>query len=245
MTTAPGGNPGPSSSASLPPYRRPLLALVIVGVTYAVSVTLAWPGLRAPVIGMPNWAATLVESAIILGPLLLGALVAVRWAGPRPSAALGLRFRPVDVLLGALVALVLRAVIEIAVPTTGSLRPVFADDRADETLTIAAAVLSSVVLAPVIEELFFRGAMQRALQGALGATVSARVAAAVAIAITTLAFALLHAVPYGASVPLAVVLPPLAVGLGAGALTATTGRIAAGMVAHVLFNLVGVLLLLR
>lgn len=244
MTTAPGENPGPSSSVPGPYYAHPLRALAVVAVAYAVTVALTWPGLRGPLTGLPTWAGTLVASAIALGPLLVGALLAARWAGPRPIDALGLRIRPLDLLLGALVALILRAVAELAAPTTGSLRPVFGESAADAAATITAAVVALVVLAPLVEELFFRGVLQRALQNVLRPALSARIGAGLAIAITTLAFAALHAVPYGAQAPIAVILPPVLVGLGAGVLTAVTCRIAAGVVAHVLFNLVGVVLLL-
>lgn len=242
MTTTPGVNPG--SSSSRPPYSRPALALGIAAVAYVIVVLLGWPGLRAPIVGMPAWAATLVESALTLGPLLIAALLAARWAGPGVSRALGIRFRPIDLLLGALVALVARAVMELLVPTTGSLRPMLSDGAADVVGSLVTAIVALVLLSPVVEELFFRGLVQRALQTAfIGA--SPRLAAGVAIALTTAAFVILHAVPYGAAVPLDVVFPPLLIGIGAGVLTATTGRIAAGLVAHVLFNLAGVILLLR
>lgn len=84
--------------------------------------------------------------------------------------------------------------------------------------------------------------MQRALHALLGRGV---LPAVLAVAVTTAVFVLLHAVPYGAQVPLSIVLPPLLVGIGAGALTARTGRIGGGIVAHVLLNLSGILLLLR
>lgn len=226
-----------------PPYARPGVALAVVALAYAISVLLAWPGLRQPDGALPGWVAVLLEATITLAPLLVGALLAARLGGPRVAAALGLRGRWIDLLLGAAVTLIARAVIELVVPTTGSLRPLLDGDA----LSVAALVTTVVVLvllAPIVEELFFRGALQRALQTLLGGAVGARVAAVVAIAVTTLAFVLLHAVPYGADVPLGILLPPLLIGVGAGVLTSVTGRITAGLVAHVLLNLSGVVLLL-
>ncbi|MBM7829204.1 membrane protease YdiL (CAAX protease family) [Microbacterium aurum] len=108
--------------------------------------------------------------------------------------------------------------------------------------------IAVVLFAPIVEELFFRGAVQRALQALLTRParplLPSRAAAAVAIGVTTIAFVGLHAVPYGGAVPLGAVLAPLLVGVGAGVLTAATGRIAAGVVAHVLFNAAGIALLL-
>lgn len=168
--------------------------------------------------------------------------------------ALGIRLRGIDLLLGALVALVARAVVELITPTSGSLLPALDADapgaRADAAAGVVATVVVVVVVSPLIEELFFRGALQRALQAALpgpqrpAPRLASGLAAGVAVTLTTVLFVLLHAVPAGADVPLHTVLAPLVVGLGAGVLTAVTGRIGAGATAHVLFNASGVLLLL-
>ncbi|WP_448236260.1 CPBP family glutamic-type intramembrane protease [Microbacterium paulum] len=231
-----------------------------IAAAYLVTAVLTAPGWRPVFSALPTWAGTLADAVVTLGPLLAAALLAARLAGPRIARALGLRVRPVDLLLGALGALVARALVEVIAPTTGSLRPALAGGTADATAAVAAAIVALVVLAPVAEELFFRGTVQRALEQLLGGVsggssggssggvsggASSRVAAVVSIVLTTVAFVVLHALPYGADVPIAVVLPPLVVGLGAGALTAVTGRIAGGVVLHVLFNLAGVLLLLR
>lgn len=238
----------------------PLVATVAlapgIAAGYLITAVLTAPGWRPVFSALPTWAGTLADAVVTLGPLLAAALLAARLAGPRIARALGLRVRPVDLLLGALGALVARALVEVIAPTTGSLRPALAGGTADATAAVAAAIVALVVLAPVVEELFFRGTVQRALEQLLGGVsggasggvsggVSSRVAAAVSIVLTTVAFVVLHALPYGADVPIAVVLPPLVVGLGAGALTAVTGRIAGGTVLHVLFNLAGVLLLPR
>lgn len=260
MTKTPGESPGSSSSASASSassvsggaYARPALALGIAAAGYLVTAVLTAPGWRPVFSALPTWAGTLADAVVTLGPLLAAALLAARLAGPRVARALGLRVRPVDLLLGALGALVARALVEVIAPTTGSLRPALAGGTADATAAVAAAIVALVVLAPVAEELFFRGTVQRALEQLLGGVsgdgsggASRSVAATVAIVLTTVAFVVLHALPYGADVPVSVVLPPLVVGLGAGALTAVTGRIAGGVVLHVLFNLAGVLLLPR
>lgn len=260
MTQTPGESPGSASSASASSassvsggaYARPALALGIAAAVYLVTAVLTAPGWRPVFSALPTWAGTLADAVVTLGPLLAAALLAARLAGPRVARALGLRVRPVDLLLGALGALVARALVEVIAPTTGSLRPALAGGTADATAAVAAAIVALVVLAPVVEELFFRGTVQRALEQLLGGVsgdgsggASRSVAATVAIVLTTVAFVVLHALPYGADVPVSVVLPPLVVGLGAGALTAVTGRIAGGVVLHVLFNLAGVLLLPR
>lgn len=244
MTTTPGENPGSS------PFHRPTAAIGIAAAAYLVTVVVTWPGLRVPVAvpGFPGWLNILGEAIVTLAPLVVGAMLAA-WVGGRTadggmSRVLGIRFRPVDLLAGALVALVARAVVEVATPTVGSLRPALDDGSPETNAALAASIVVLVLAAPFAEEVFFRGAVQRSLHTLLVGPLTPRVAAVLAVAVTTLAFVLLHAVPYGAEVPLSVLLAPLLVGIGAGTLAVVTGRIGAGIVAHVLFNLSGVLLLL-
>jgi len=206
----------------------------------------AWPGVRPGFAGLPAWVATALDAIVLLAPLVAGALVAARAAGPAVARALGIRVTLVDLVLGILVALVARAVVEIVTPTQGSLLSPFGDTDAGQLAALAVSIVAVVLFAPIVEELFFRGAVQRALQALL--THPARPLlpsrAAAAIGVTTIAFVGLHAVPYGGAVPPGAVIAPLLVGVGAGVLTATTGRIAAGVVAHVLFNAAGIALLL-
>lgn len=207
---------------------------------------MSWPGARPGFPALPGWAATALDAVVLLAPLVAGALVAARAAGPAVARALGIRVTLIDLVLGVLVALVARAVIEIVTPTQGSLLSPFGETDAGQLTALAVSIVAVVLLAPLAEELFFRGAVQRALQALLtrpGAPLmSDRAAAAVAIVVTTIVFVGLHAVPYGAAVPLSAVLAPLVIGVGAGVLTAATGRIAAVVVAHVLFNAAGIAL---
>jgi len=244
--------------------------LAVVGAAYAVAAVIAvsggWLGGGGAFGGggggggggawgggaWPGWVAALAEYLWVLWPLGVGAVVAA-WVGgrgvgggsggarsaARVRRALGLRFRGIDILLGLLVAMVVRALVEVAFPTTGSLLPAFAETEADRVATALVFALGSVLLVPFVEEIFFRGALQRALQQVAGNGAGAGV---LAVAVTTLLFVLLHALPYGASVPVSVLLPPLLVGIGAGVLTVLTGRIGAALVTHVLFNLAGIAL---
>lgn len=264
MTTTPGEDPGSlplaDASATIPPtpwFTRPAIALAIAGLAYVIAMLLSWPGLREPLAGVPGWASIVFEALVVLGPLLLGALAAAKFGSPRIADALGIRFRPIDLLLGVLVALVARAIMELVVPSTGSLLPMVDGDSVETTVTLIMTIAVVVLLSPIVEEVFFRGAVQRGLQSLFGApssggpaggsaaVVSTVTSTVLAIELSTLAFVLLHAVPYGAQVPLSVLLAPLLIGIGAGTLTALTGRISAGIVTHVLFNLAGILLLLR
>lgn len=121
------------------------------------------------------------------------------------------------------------------------LAPALADTDADRIAGTVTAAAAAVLLAPIVEELFFSGALQRSVHALAG---TGRGGAALAIAVSTVAFTLLHALPYGAAVPLAALAAPVVIGIGAGVLTAVTGRLAAALTLHLLFNLAGVVLLL-
>jgi uncharacterized protein len=82
----------------------------------------------------------------------------------------------------------------------------------------------AVVGAPIIEELFFRGLVQGAF--------TRRIGAVPAIFVTAVIFCVAHVLSEGPTAPIA--LFPAAVVLGY--LRYKTGRLAAGMVAHALFN---------
>jgi membrane protease YdiL (CAAX protease family) len=85
-------------------------------------------------------------------------------------------------------------------------------------------IVLAVLGAPLVEELFFRGLLQGAFTRRVGAVPS--------LFITALIFSFAHVLNEGPLAPLA--LFPMAVVLGY--LRYRTGRLAAGMVAHALFN---------
>jgi membrane protease YdiL (CAAX protease family) len=88
----------------------------------------------------------------------------------------------------------------------------------------AVVIVLGVIGAPLVEELFFRGLLQGAFTRRLGAVP--------AIFITALIFSFAHITSEGILAP--VILFPMALVLGY--LKHKTGRLAAGMVAHVTFN---------
>jgi uncharacterized protein len=100
--------------------------------------------------------------------------------------------------------------------------------RAAWVILIALAVVG----APIVEELFFRGLLQGAL--------TRRIAAVPALFLTAIIFSFAHVLDEGILAPL--VLFPMALVLGY--LRLRTGKLAAGMVAHCLFNASAFLLFL-
>lgn len=111
-------------------------------------------------------------------------------------------------------------------------------------------LLAPVLLAPVIEEVFFRGLLQRSLVAGLAGSRQARPAgsaqptgsvwaAVVGVVVASAVFTLMHLAGSGS----AVLIGTFAFGLVAGALTAATGHIGGAIVAHVVFNGIAIALM--
>lgn len=225
-------------------YRDPLSALTVAAVAYLVCLLLALtvvPRIGAP---LPGWLTQALVFVVIWAPLLLGVYAAGRRYGSgslRDDA--GLRVRWIDLGIGLLVGLVLRFVVEAIVPTSSEAAGLdgavaVAVPPAPE---LAVLIVGSVVLAPLVEELFFRGLLQRSASGLVRGSRAARVV--VAVLVSTPLFMLLH---------LALVAPvswgTVAVttgitGLGFGLLAALTRRLGSAIVAHLVFNAVGLAIL--
>lgn len=99
---------------------------------------------------------------------------------------------------------------------------------------LAVLTVTALVVAPVVEELFFRGLLLRSLQR--------RMSAPAAVAISALAFGLAHVVfDWGSGV----VLPALvALGMLSGVFAVRTGNLSRSILLHVGFNLLAVLAVL-
>jgi len=239
MTKTPGASPG---SSSLRGYSRPWVALGIAALGYVGTLLIltGYPGVRARV-GAPGWVLAVLDLIVICAPLLVAVLAAGVWASSVGIArATGIRqWRGRDLLLGLGVGLVVRAIVELFAPTTGTLGGPFA---APDLVTSVVVILGAVLISPYIEEWFFRGLVLRALldAGRGWGRVSAGI---IAILVSTIAFMALHFLPWGSPVALGVLLGTLGVGLGCGILTVITGRLGAALVAHVVFNGIGVVLL--
>ena len=228
----PGASPGSSSF-----YRRPWVALLlaVAGIFVAALVVAGWRGVPAE-----PWVARALDIVVLLSPLVAAVVLAIALAASRGffrRVVLGWRWT--DAVLGLAAGLVMRAIIELVAPTSGTLVGGFG------IVSVAAIVvfaIGAVFITPVVEELFFRGIVLAALLD-LCASLGRVMAAVVGIAVSSAAFVALHVSPLGGSVAWGTVLAPLLVGLGCGILFALTRRLAAGVVAHVVFNAIGVALL--
>ncbi len=174
--------------------------------------------------------------------MLAGMWIASQRAGTRdPIADYGLSFAPIDLLglgIGVLSQLV---VVTLVYLPLGRVWPdTFSDDRLQENArdlvdrasggSAVLLVLIVVVGAPLIEELFYRGLLQRSLVTRFDETLTVIGVAAV--------FALVHLRP--------VEFPGLfAFGLVLGVCAVRTGRLGMPILAHVAFNATGLVLAWR
>ncbi len=163
----------------------------------------------------------LLIDQLIAWPLTIG--IALRWAGVSFREACPLKAFPVR-LLPALLAVSFGATIlllEVAgwIPVPEALRESLArESRETHGLVL---FVSLVVMAPVAEELFFRG---QVLRGYLG-----RYSVTKAVWSSAVLFAVFHLNPWQAVVAL-----PL--GVGFARLTLRTGSLVPGMVSHAMVN---------
>jgi uncharacterized protein len=164
------------------------------------------------------------------------------WASEREGSGdvrddYALQFDPLDVVavpVGVLTQLVLVPV--VYVPLRAIWSDTFTDDRLEETArelvdratgaSLVALVLVVVLGAPVIEELVYRGLLQRSF--------ASRVSDPLALVVVSIWFAVIHFRP--------IEYPGLFVaGLVFGACLLVTGRLGTAIVAHAAFNATGLL----
>jgi membrane protease YdiL (CAAX protease family) len=161
-------------------------------------------------------------------------------------ARLGLRFGVLDLfwgVAGGCIGRLMDALCRLQFTGTTGLapQPVLGTPMIDGWV-VALGIIAPVIIAPVVEELFFRGLVQRSLASALRGR---RIATVLAILITSVLFSLAH-VAVGGVLGVQVIalgLSTFAFSVIAGAIVAATGRLGGAIVAHVVFNGAAVLLL--
>jgi membrane protease YdiL (CAAX protease family) len=187
---------------------------------------------------VPLWLIAVLQAFLWLG--LLGApILAARRKGRGVVEDFGLRARPLDVPVGVVIGVVSQLVLVpgVSVPwilllgkdldqLSDSARELA--DKATDPLGVVLLVLIVVIGAPIVEELFFRGLLQRSLLRRTGPMA--------AVAISSFVFGLTHfqLLQFPALVAFGAVLGTLAV---------RTGRLGPGIVAHMSFNAVTVIAL--
>lgn len=177
-------------------------------------------------------------------PLWVGLAGVPWWASRRKgtgslAADFGLRMAPRDIPLGLAVGVAAQVVLTVVLVPVYDLLGVDTDeigeaseklaDRADDAFAVAALVFMVVVVAPVVEELCYRGLWLRAIENRAGAIV--------AIVGSAVVFGAVHFQAYD-------FLPLAGFGLVAAWLTVRYGRLGPAIWAHVAFNTVALVNLL-
>jgi membrane protease YdiL (CAAX protease family) len=179
-------------------------------------------------------------AALLFGEIGLWAALAAtcffvsgRYGTGRLSADFGLRFEPSDVLLGlgaSLLLVVVAAVIGSFFAHTslhGSNTGIITKQQGNTAGVVVVALIAAVG-APIFEELFFRGFLRTSLAARLGVG---------AVWVQAMLFGLAH-FQFGLGWQnVSVIVAIGGVGVVLGFLAQRTGRLAAGMIAHGMFNL--------
>ncbi|MGW8481862.1 CPBP family glutamic-type intramembrane protease [Microbacterium sp. NPDC055903] len=216
------------------------------------SSTQRWSG------DLLGWAAVGLGAGILLGSLVGGMLgtvalwialivpviLAFRRGVPRGL----LRFRPVDLLYGVVLGGMLRLAqgwLDVALGGSGALPSYPSLDGALPTSLWTQELLGGVLVAPLVEEGFFRGLVLVAVFAVVRRTMgrddaAMRTAGVVAVTASVVLFILAHAL-LGAASSSEIASTGL-LGLACGLLVVTTGRIWPAVLVHVVYNGTGVAL---
>lgn len=226
--------PGETTSRDEQQTARARLIVAMIGFVATVVIALGFPG-GVRIVGPFS---PLGGYVLVWLPLVVALVIVLLVPSLRPTAPSAVRWsiRPIDLLWGAAAGLLLRIIVSsLEVLSYGGL-PATAGNAvplatADEVVYVVVALLSVVLIAPVIEETFFRGLVLPSLIGLL------RGGRWIAVAISASLFAILHLLAVTTVAQAIVVgLGTLLVGLGAGSLAVLTGRLGPAIVAHVVFN---------
>lgn len=214
-------------------------SLLVPAGAVVVSVALL-PVAASPLV--PDTVKDPLSYLVVWIPLVVAVVVSLRLATRRRAErwwrALRLPLGVMGAIVGIFVGLVARTVaVGIELAATGRIAAGLPISEGGASFPVAAAavVLASVIVAPVIEESFFRGTSIPAVAERIG---RGRTGDAVAIVLVALAFAVLHGVA-GASVVASVV--TFVAGIGFGLVSRSNGT-GSAIVAHAVFNGSGVVL---
>ena len=208
-----------------------------------LAVVLMWLLVRWLTSGVyyDGYLAFILSYAVVWVPLLGACLFACFVTGTRSLRAdYGLRVTALDVLFGLGAGLLLRAfasVVEIAFYGRMSGLGVQFGDIVYDGWWVFGTLLAPILLAPFIEELFFRGLVQRTARRVSERIMPARLAVFVSIVVSAALFAVLHLTESTNATAAAVLgISTFALGLTSALIAALTGRIGGSIVAHMSFN---------
>ena len=204
--------------------------LAFAGYVAAVVVSGLTGGVTAGLTGDSEGVLTMLAGQVGFWAVLVGTvLLARRQTQPDPGATGGLQFRWVDVPLGALVGVATQLVLVPAIylPVRGLIDEAQLSEPAEDLLDrvdgvgVVAMAIAVVLIAPTVEELFFRGLLLDAMQQRWGM--------AAAVLGSSLVFGATHFQPLQ--------LPALAAAGAVFAVAAVrTGRLGTAITIHGAFN---------
>jgi membrane protease YdiL (CAAX protease family) len=243
--------PGPSTRWGLPQFAMGLGAFVAIIVAVNVLALFLPTDAQGPLL----FAAVLAG----YGALFLTTFLASRRRGTGSLARdFGLRIRPVDLAIGLGVGIAAKiAGVIVAIPLvglTGGVPTSNVPAQNDLVWIVLNTVVATTLVAPVVEELFFRGLLMRAIRnGILRGRAShprtdppdarrVRRALLGSVLISSVVFMLVHLYQALDLTTLLVLgSSTLLLGLANAVLATRTGRLGPGIVAHMVFNGVAVL----
>jgi len=210
---------------------------MIIGLLAAgLCVRVLWPVLQQ--LSLPIWALGLASYLVVWVPLLGAALFATMVRGRRSLRDdFGLRFRWIDLLVGLGVGLGLRFIAGLLELVTGGTL-LLAPTAFDWTWFLL-VVIAPVLVAPWVEELFFRGLALRALARSMRGIPSRSAGAALAVAVSAALFAAVHLLEQPVDAWPRVAAINLIVGAALGLVALRTGRLGGPIIAHIVFNATG------
>lgn len=218
-------------------------AVIVVGILIVSLVVARVVAVALVEIGAPVLVAVAVLSVIGYGPALVWSLrVARRHGAGRWGSGLGVRARPIDLVWGPLVwlaAVVVQVAIAVVLIATGvpfGSNVEGIEETADGSGMVIALVITAVVMAPVVEEIVFRGVVQRAL--------ASRWSIPLAVVGQGILFGLIHVDPALGLGNLGLVAILTGVGITFGGSVALIGRITPAIIGHAIFNAVVVVVAL-
>ncbi len=227
-------------------YRDALSALTIAALAYLVALLvglLVVPHLS--VLGLPSWVLQIIAFALTWTPLIVGVYLAGVYAGENSlKRDTGFTMRPIDLGIGLLLGIVLRFTVEGIAPTHQPTGQMSLGEGTVYTLPpmidLLVVIIGAALIAPIIEELFFRGLLQRGASGLVRGNRALRIG--VAVIVSTPLFVLLHLVSVGPASWGTVAITTGVSGLVFGLLAATTRRLGPSITTHIVFNAVGLVI---
>jgi membrane protease YdiL (CAAX protease family) len=210
---------------------------------FAVAVTSMWLLVKWLTSGAyyDGHLALLLSYAVVWLPLLGACVFYSLVTGTRSfSRDLGLRFTWLDALFGiglGLLARVIASLAEIAYYGRMNGLGVTFGEVVYDGWWVFGVLLAPILFAPFVEEIFFRGLVQRTTLRLTSRVLPAITATGVSVLVSALLFTLLHLAEVTNLTAAAVLgISTFVFGLGSGLLAALTGRTGGSIVAHLTFN---------